>query len=181
MEFREFLFYSSAEGFGTEFREIASSFVFWNGIPSCFFFRGRVRNRIPRVFCFTEQAGTLYSVYSVFRGFLLLLEIPNRTHKLTLTYIAPSRFICFHIPVIPSFFKNQLSVLHLISAILSGCCLPLTYVHVQYPYPLVLQNSLLLPCFLPTLIKKKIKFSSYIRKFRVEQLQSHIWGRLPNI
>jgi hypothetical protein len=28
-----------------------------------------------------------------------------------------------------------------------------------------------------TPIKKKIKFSSYIRKFRVEQLQSHIWGR----
>ncbi len=27
----------------------------------------------------------------------------------------------------------------------------------------------------PTLIKKKIKFSSYIRKFRMEQLQSHIW------
>ncbi len=27
----------------------------------------------------------------------------------------------------------------------------------------------------PALIKKKIKFSSYIRKFRVEQLQSHIW------
>ncbi len=26
-----------------------------------------------------------------------------------------------------------------------------------------------------TLIKKKIKFSSYIRKSRVEQLQSHIW------
>jgi hypothetical protein len=25
-----------------------------------------------------------------------------------------------------------------------------------------------------TLIKKKIKFSSYIRKFRIEQLQSHI-------
>jgi hypothetical protein len=28
-----------------------------------------------------------------------------------------------------------------------------------------------------TLIKKKIIFSSYIRKFRVEQLQSHIRGR----
>ncbi len=26
-----------------------------------------------------------------------------------------------------------------------------------------------------TLIKKKIKFSSYIRKFRMEQLQSHVW------
>jgi hypothetical protein len=25
-----------------------------------------------------------------------------------------------------------------------------------------------------TMIKKKIKFSSYVRKFRVEQLQSHI-------
>jgi hypothetical protein len=32
-----------------------------------------------------------------------------------------------------------------------------------------------------TLIKKKIKFSSYIREFRAEQLQSHIWGRLPNL
>jgi len=28
-----------------------------------------------------------------------------------------------------------------------------------------------------TLIKNKIKFSSYIRKVRVEQLQSQIWGR----
>ncbi len=32
-------------------------------------------------------------------------------------------------------------------------------------------------CFNPTLIKKKIKCFSYIRKFRREQLQSHIWGR----
>jgi hypothetical protein len=46
-------------------------------------------------------------------------------------------------------------------------------------------NSVLLSfCFnelqsvrLTTLIKKKIKFSSYIGKFRVEQLQSHILGR----
>ncbi len=30
-------------------------------------------------------------------------------------------------------------------------------------------------CVWATLIKKKIKFSSYIGKFRVEQLQSHIW------
>jgi hypothetical protein len=30
---------------------------------------------------------------------------------------------------------------------------------------------------IPTLIKHIIKFSSYKRKFRVEQLQSHIWGR----
>ncbi len=28
---------------------------------------------------------------------------------------------------------------------------------------------------LSTLIKKKIKFSAYLRKFRMEQLQSHIW------
>jgi len=41
---------------------------------------------------------------------------------------------------------------------------------------------------LPTLIKKKIKFSSYIRKFRMEQLQSHMtnglltyWEALPHI
>ncbi len=33
-------------------------------------------------------------------------------------------------------------------------------------------GSLLAP---GTLIKKKIKFSSYMRKFRMEQLQSHIW------
>ncbi len=32
------------------------------------------------------------------------------------------------------------------------------------------------PGYSNALIKKKIKFSSYIRKYRVEQLQSHIWG-----
>jgi hypothetical protein len=31
------------------------------------------------------------------------------------------------------------------------------------------------PAVYHTLIKKKIKFSSYIRKFRMEQLQSHIY------
>ncbi len=31
--------------------------------------------------------------------------------------------------------------------------------------------------YLSTRIKKKIKFSSFIWKFRVEQLQSHVWGR----
>jgi hypothetical protein len=36
-----------------------------------------------------------------------------------------------------------------------------------------LQNWFLLSYF-HALIKKKIKFTSYIRKFRVEQLQSHI-------
>ncbi len=33
-------------------------------------------------------------------------------------------------------------------------------------------------CLMPTLIKKKIKFSSYIRKFRVEQLPSHMTNGL---
>jgi hypothetical protein len=32
----------------------------------------------------------------------------------------------------------------------------------------------ILPKKVPALLKKKIKFSSYIRKFRMEQLQSHI-------
>ncbi len=48
-EFR--VFYSSAEGYGTEFQEYATIFVPRNGIPSCFHFRGRVRNGIPRGFC----------------------------------------------------------------------------------------------------------------------------------
>jgi len=42
------LFFSSAEWFGTEFREFASILVPRNGIPSYFLFRGRVRNGIPR-------------------------------------------------------------------------------------------------------------------------------------
>jgi hypothetical protein len=46
-EFR--VVFSSAEGFGTEFRDYASIFVPRNGIPSCFLFRGRVRNGIPEV------------------------------------------------------------------------------------------------------------------------------------
>jgi hypothetical protein len=46
-EFR--VVFSSAEGLGREFRQIASIFVQRNGIPSCFLFRGRVQNGIPRV------------------------------------------------------------------------------------------------------------------------------------
>ncbi len=45
-EFR--VVFSSAEGFGTELWEFSSIFVPRNGIPSCFLFRGRVRNGIPR-------------------------------------------------------------------------------------------------------------------------------------
>ncbi len=38
--------FSSAEWFGTEFREFSSIFVPWNGISSCVLFRRRVRNRL---------------------------------------------------------------------------------------------------------------------------------------
>jgi hypothetical protein len=41
-EFR--VVFSSAELFGTEFREFVSILVPRNGIPSCFLFRRRVRN-----------------------------------------------------------------------------------------------------------------------------------------
>jgi hypothetical protein len=57
--------FSSAEWFGTEFREFASIFVLLNGIPSYFLFRGRVRNGIPRVcfnFCSTERNSELFSI-----------------------------------------------------------------------------------------------------------------------
>ncbi len=47
-EFR--VVFSSAKVFGREFREFASIFAQRNGIPSCFLFRGRVRNGIPWVF-----------------------------------------------------------------------------------------------------------------------------------
>jgi hypothetical protein len=39
------------------------------------------------------------------------------------------------------------------------------------------QNPLPTVSSMYALIKNIIKFSSYIGKFRVEQLQSHIWGR----
>ena len=42
--------FSSAEGFGTELWDFASIFVPRNGIPSYFLFRGRVLNGIPWVF-----------------------------------------------------------------------------------------------------------------------------------
>jgi hypothetical protein len=45
-EFR--VVFSSQEGFGTDLWEFDSIFVPRNGIPSCFLFRGRVRNGIPR-------------------------------------------------------------------------------------------------------------------------------------
>jgi hypothetical protein len=57
------------------------------------------------------------------------------------------------------------------------------YVHPRWPkylsfipdFTFKIYKSFSLVC--TTLIKKKIKFSSYVRKFRVEQLQSNIRGR----
>ncbi len=43
------------------------------------------------------------------------------------------------------------------------------------PFSAVYTVQYLVGFFYSARIKKKIKFSSYIRKFRVEQLQSHIW------
>jgi hypothetical protein len=80
-EFR--VFFSSAEVFGTEFREFASIFVQRNGIPSCFLFRGKVRNGIPRFSVprnIRNSVGNNHSVYSVFRGIIFWSEIPNPTH-----------------------------------------------------------------------------------------------------
>jgi hypothetical protein len=52
-------------------------------------------------------------------------------------------------------------------------------VNVQPSLPVLLTT--LLPSFLSGILaytdKNKIKLSSYIKKFRVEQLQSYIWGR----
>jgi hypothetical protein len=48
-EFR--VVFSSAEEFGTELWQFASIFVPRNGIQSCFLFRGRVRNGIPKISC----------------------------------------------------------------------------------------------------------------------------------
>ncbi len=78
-EFR--VVFSSAEGFGREFREFASNFGLRDGIPSCFLVRGRVRNGIPRIL-FRGTVGilseiTICSVNSVFRGIIFLSEIPN--------------------------------------------------------------------------------------------------------
>jgi hypothetical protein len=80
MEFR--VVFSSAEWFGTEFREFASIFVPRNAIQSCFLFRGRARNGNSESFLFRGTAGipseiTICSVYSVFRGIIFLSEIPN--------------------------------------------------------------------------------------------------------
>ncbi len=62
-EFR--IVFSSAECFGTKFREFASILVPRNGNPSCVLFHRRVRNRIMGVcfyFCCTERNSELFSL-----------------------------------------------------------------------------------------------------------------------
>jgi hypothetical protein len=98
-----------------------------------------------------------------FRGILLLLEIPNPTHWLTLIpTLQPHVSYVFTFQWFPPFLKiNYLSFISYLLFFLIPCCLPLTYV--QYPYPaslLVLQNSLLLPCFLPIIPHSKSVLSN---------------------
>jgi hypothetical protein len=63
MKFR--VVFSSTDWFRMEFREFASIFVTWNGIPSISLFRGMIRNGIPRVclnFCSTVQNSEHFSL-----------------------------------------------------------------------------------------------------------------------
>jgi hypothetical protein len=64
-EFR--VVFSSAEWFGTEFREFATISVLRNGIPSYFLFRGRVRNGIPRACFYFDPRNGIPSCF-LFRG-----------------------------------------------------------------------------------------------------------------
>ncbi len=77
------LFFSSAEGFGREFREFASVFDPRNGIPSCFLFRGRVRNGIPKISVRRNSRNSVRNnhLFRLFRlpGIIFLSEIPNPT------------------------------------------------------------------------------------------------------
>jgi hypothetical protein len=62
--------FSSAEWFGTEFREFASILVSRNGIPSCVLFRRSVRNRIMGVCFYFFVHGTEFRVvFSSAEGF----------------------------------------------------------------------------------------------------------------
>jgi hypothetical protein len=61
---------NSAEWFGTELREFSSILVPRNGIPSCFLFRRRVRNRIMGVNLYFLVHGTVFRVvFSSAEGF----------------------------------------------------------------------------------------------------------------
>ncbi len=73
--------FSSAEGFGREFREFASIFGLRDGIPSCFLFRGRVPNGIPRISVPRNSRNSvgnnhLFRQFRLLRNFFLS-EIPN--------------------------------------------------------------------------------------------------------
>jgi hypothetical protein len=77
--------FSSAEWFGTEFREFAPIFSPRNGIPSCFLFRWKVWSGIPRV-CFffssTEWNSELFSLPlkgfgREFREFACIFGLPD--------------------------------------------------------------------------------------------------------
>jgi hypothetical protein len=139
-EFR--VVFSSAEGFGTEFREYASSFVPRNGIPSCFLFHGRERNsesmllflfhgtefRVVfssvegfgtefRRFLFRGTAGipseiSICSDYSFFRGIIFLSEIPNPICNLC---GAPILYFVVSAPLPPPPPIDMYTALHYIS------------------------------------------------------------------
>ncbi len=59
--------FSSAEWFGTEFREFASISVPRNGIPSCFLFRWKVWKGIPRVCFYSWSTGRNSELFSRLR------------------------------------------------------------------------------------------------------------------
>ncbi len=84
--------------------------------------------------------------------------------KLTYSYIFISQYIYYIYVPLPYKFMRIFQVSRVVSR-------DQDRMYLTSPKGFV--NYILSP--VSTLIKKKVKFSSYIRKFRVEQLQSNIW------
>ncbi len=80
------------------------------------------------------------------------------------TKIRVNCFVLYNIDTLFSFFSFNWHNL----AKIAGVCPQ------RNPNPII-RESLQRFCLETTLINKKIKFSSYVRKFKMEQLQSHIW------
>ena len=79
-------------------------FVQRNGIPSCFLFRGRVRDGIPRVFCSGIPSEiTICSVDSVFRGIIFLSEIPNPNYP----HYLPFFMSAVKRPIMTTYYAND--------------------------------------------------------------------------
>ncbi len=121
---------------------------------------------MPGVLYILKIRARYFYPYRFVNEFLRMLQTSSSPHKWKGSVVLPQSLATTWVNMILGFSSKRII-----------SCMIITLLSVPHSWPLIFVINFSLPSYLPcTLIKKKIKFSSFIRKFVYEEGLPNVWG-----